>query len=370
MRPTLSNYLILTLFAIVYWAIAMGFFLLSRYIDLSLEPGIILKKGSELTVKDISLISLIVGLLLGIPYAGIEVTFDRILHPRISAGLAILIRTISYLILLIFTLSAMMEFVESIWAVDLPNERGWWRTNRLFWVFVAYFGIFSIFFSFLKVARERFGRRTLFGILLGRYSKPKEEDRIFMFLDLRSSTTIAEQIGSLSYSELIRDCFLDLDTIITKFDAEIYQYVGDEAVLSWKYNRGLWRNNCVALFFEFQKKLQHRSPYYQHKYGLLPEFKAGLHGGKLVIVEVGSVKKELAYHGDVINTTARIQDQCNRYGEDLLISENLLQYLNLGKEYKLKEIGNLVLKGKTEQLKLYAIREIKKSLNLNTGISL
>ena len=148
---------------------------------------------------------------------------------------------------------------------------------------------------------------------------------------------------------------------IISTSGEIYQYVGDEAVLTWKYHRGLRRNNCVTLFFEFQRILKYHSSYYREKYGLLPEFKAGLHGGKLVVVEVGSVKKDLAYHGDVINTAARIEGLCNQYGEDLLTSADLLQHLNLGAEYVVSKIGNLSLKGKKEPLDLFAINEDKKN---------
>ena len=360
MRQKLPSILQLTAFSLVYWSVVMCLFLLLRYMDLEGEPGITFKEDFEISIRDLSLYGITLGILIGIPYAIIEVIFDQILRPKISLGLSILIRTLSYLIMLIFSITFVMVIAEIQLGLNLPNEPGWWRSSSLFWVFVAYFGVFSIIFSFLKIGKERFGRGTFFGILLGRYTQPREEDRIFMFLDLRSSTSIAEKLGHLSYSAFIRDCFLDLNAILNKYDADIYQYVGDEAVLSWKNNKGVASNNCIALFFDFKRKLDSRTNYYQKQYGLLPEFKAGLHGGTLVVVEVGSVKKELAYHGDVINTTARIQDQCNQYGEDLLISEDLLRYLKIDNGYVPMEIGNLVLKGKTESLKLYAINETKK----------
>ena len=360
MRPAVSNFLKLTLFSIVFWSIVMCFFVLLRFLDLDNEPGITIEEGSLPSAGQLSIFGITMGILIGIPYALIEVLFDRILKPKIYLGLSILIRTFSYLILLVITLTLIMVIAEVKMDINLPNEPGWWRSNRVFWVFIAYFGVFSIVFSFLKIARERFGRGTFLRILVGKYAKPREENRIFMFLDLRSSTTIAEQIGNLSYSALLRDCFLDLNSIISKFDAEIYQYVGDEAVLSWKYNKGTRRNNCVALFFEFQRRLQHRSQYYLEKYGLVPEFKAGLHGGKLVVVEVGSVKKDLAYHGDVINTAARIQGQCNKFGENLLVSGDLLQEMKLGTEYLSNKLGELKLRGKSKEIDLFSIRKVVK----------
>jgi adenylate cyclase len=180
-----------------------------------------------------------------------------------------------------------------------------------------------------------------------------------MFLDLQASTTIAEQIGHYSYSELIQDCFYDLNRIVTKYEAEIYQYVGDEAVLSWKYKRGIKNNNCIKIFFHFQKRIKKRQQYYLSKYNLVPIFKAGLHGGELIVTEVGTVKKEIAYHGDVINTSARIQGECNKYNELLLCSNMLINDLSLATKYSPEFIGNIELKGKEEKFKISAIREIK-----------
>ena len=192
-------------------------------------------------------------------------------------------------------------------------------------------------------------------MLLGTYKKPKEEKRVFMFLDLKSSTTIAETLGHFKYSQLIQDSFYDLNDIVPTYSAEIYQYVGDEAVLSWPYHKGLANNNCVALFFAFQTILKSRNSYYMNKYGLVPEFKAGLHGGKLMVAEVGVVKKELAFHGDVINTSARIQSECNTYNVAVLISEALKEDLQADSKYAMKPIGSLLLKGKKKELNVFAI---------------
>lgn len=62
---------------------------------------------------------------------------------------------------------------------------------------------------------------------------PREEDRIFLFLDLNSSTVLAEELGHIRYSELSKCCLADLALSVKKYKATVYQYVGDEAVLSW-----------------------------------------------------------------------------------------------------------------------------------------
>ncbi|MGR3301112.1 MAG: hypothetical protein ACUZ8I_01275 [Candidatus Scalindua sp.] len=52
-----------------------------------------------------------------------------------------------------------------------------------------------------------------------------------MFLDLKSSTTIAEEIGHRRYFEFISDFIADVTTPILNNHGEIYQYVGDEIVI-------------------------------------------------------------------------------------------------------------------------------------------
>ena len=207
----------------------------------------------------------------------------------------------------------------------------------------------------MKIILDKFGKRQFFKILMGEYKKPKEEERIFMFLDLKSSTSIAEELGHLKYSQLIQDCFYDLNEVISAFDAEVYQYVGDEAVLSWSYKKGLANNNCIDLFFAFQRLLLSKSEFYQNKYNVLPEFKAGLHGGKLMVAEVGVVKKEIAYHGDVINTSARIQAECNKYEVPILISEELLGEIKNKTNLVSRFLGDVLLKGKKESVSIYTL---------------
>ena len=180
-----------------------------------------------------------------------------------------------------------------------------------------------------------------------------------MFLDLKASTTIAESIGHIRYSSLVQDFFRDLG-VVARYDAEVYQYVGDEAVLTWKLENGLRTANCLNAFFAFKAKLARRSEYYTTRYGLVPEFKAGLNAGKIVMAEVGEIKREIAYHGDTINTAARIQGACNEFGAELLISENLHQMIDWpsNPDLQASQIGDILLKGKTQAVKLYAVEKV------------
>ena len=206
---------------------------------------------------------------------------------------------------------------------------------------------------------DKYGPGVFGSFLLGKYFQPTREERIFMFLDLRSSTTIAERLGEVRYFNFIKDVFKDATSSIIYAKGEIYQYVGDEIIISWKMDNGIENANCINCFFEIQEALRKRKEYYKNTYDdIQPEFKAGLHYGHVMAGEIGVVKRDIAYSGDVLNTAARIQSKCNELGVNILFSKYLLDKLSL-KQNMLRpiRIGDMGLRGKQEKVVLYTANE-------------
>ena len=193
--------------------------------------------------------------------------------------------------------------------------------------------------------------------LTGFYHKPRQEMRIFMFLDMRSSTSIAERLGHTRYFELLNELFSDITDPILYSRGDIYQYVGDEISVSWSFRRGVGRQRCIRCFLDIRRKLRERAAHYQESYGLTPVFKAGFHYGPVTTGEVGLVKKERIYSGDVVNTAAHIQNQCNKHGVDNLISDDLVKVLRLPASYTLRGIGSTELKGRSQAIGLWTLEE-------------
>jgi adenylate cyclase len=187
------------------------------------------------------------------------------------------------------------------------------------------------------------------------YRNPIEVDRVFMFLDIKSSTTIAEQIGHIKFLSLVNDFFYDIVEPVRQTRGEIYKYVGDEAIITWKTKDAIKESNCIQCFFLIQEVIEKRRDYYLKKYGLVPEFKAGLHGGLSVTGELGYTKREIAYMGDVLNTTARIEEACKIYNEPILISENLMEQMIQQEKYKFTKVGKEKLRGKEQEMALFKL---------------
>ena len=155
----------------------------------------------------------------------------------------------------------------------------------------------------------------------------------------------------------MKDLFKDVTPGILEAKGEIYQYVGDEIVISWKNQVGTTKANCIQCYFNIQKILSNRAVYYQDKYqGEVPVFKAGLHSGHVMVGEIGVVKRDIAYSGDVLNTTARIQSKCNELGVNILLSKYLTEKLkSLPDASRLTPVGKLALRGKQQPVMLYTL---------------
>jgi len=221
--------------------------------------------------------------------------------------------------------------------------------------------ISSVLLSLIRQMRFMIGGKVLVNILIGKYHHPQKENMIFMFLDMKSSTTIAEKLGHVKFSELIQDCFYDLNEPVLKYNAQIYKYIGDEAILSWKLDR-ISKPYYLELFFHFDQKLRDRSSYYLEKYDTLPEFKAGINAGEVTTLEVGVIKKEIAHLSDVLNTAARIQGMCNAMSAKILVSDTIRNLPFNDKRFKFNFRETLQLRGKEKKVGIYEVLQSSSKL--------
>ena len=218
------------------------------------------------------------------------------------------------------------------------------------WYFIVILTIFLLDVS------EKYGSGTLKKLLLGKYHSPGKEERIFMFLDLKSSTTIAEKIGDERYFSMLRYFYQLANEVIINNRGEIYQYVGDEIVISWDKKTGLSNAQCLKCFYATRDSVMGKEAFFTEQFGVVPAFKAAVHTGIVATGEIGTVKKDIVYSGDVLNTTARIVALCNQYQETLLISDTLYEELKHATAYRFTYIDSPLLRGKQDPFAIYAVK--------------
>ena len=318
----------------------------------------------QLSAFDVRL-ALEVGGPVGLLVAGLEVhvfpqLFARVrLGARLGLGMLLYLAgfwLMLFLIRHIFTNAANSHLLASL---EAEGFRGWRslavRPDGVAFVrLLTGYGILSLFTSLLYQLSNKIGRPALLRLFLGRYHHPVAEQRIFLFVDVKGSTTLAEQLGNERYSQLIRDFFFDMGAPIVAHRGEIYQYVGDEVVVTWEWATGVRQGRCVRCFFAMQQAIDLRRDHYLRTYGVVPTFKAGLHGGPVMATQVGAIKTELVFHGDVLNTTARIEAQCNALGSRLLLSASLYEALPSLSDFRFQALGAFPLRGKAGTVALYS----------------
>ncbi len=216
-------------------------------------------------------------------------------------------------------------------------------------------GFFFLVIIFFIQLNKLLGPGVLLKFVGGHYHTPKIEQRVFMFLDLKSSTSIAENLGHYGYYSFLNDFIRDItDSVISRY-AQIYQYVGDEIVLTWKTKKGIENSNCLHVFYSIQDRIEQAKEHYLSKYQTVPEFKAGVHCGEVISAEIGDMKKDIVFNGDVLNTTSRIQGLCNQLGSPLLISSELSQLLPPTGNFQTQSMGSIELKGKAKPMELISV---------------
>jgi adenylate cyclase len=332
---------------IIAWTAALMIYMLVRGV------GTVDTDGVQISVTQGLLMSPLFGLFFGIVFGLAQMNFERLYNKRAPLNKLFLQRLLlSFTVMLSVTLIAYVIFLVILKVGDMSLVD--FLLNPPLFVFYGYVILVDGFIAIFRQISMMLGPGILKKLIKGEFYTPREEDRIFMFLDLKSSTKMAEQLGHFKYSLMIQDCFDDL-AVVTNTEAEIYQYVGDEAVLTWPSRQGLKNHNCINAFYHFKARIDAREAHYLSTYGHKPFFKAGLNIGKVTVAEVGKTKKEIAYHGDTINTAARIQGKCNDFDCELLISESLKNALNGHEGFSVNHIGDIPLKGKAEHVAIYTV---------------
>jgi adenylate cyclase len=199
------------------------------------------------------------------------------------------------------------------------------------------------------------GANVLGYFVAGVYHRPKAEERIFLFLDLEGSTQLAERLGSARYFELLRHFVDDLTEPVLETEGEIYQYAGDEVVVTWTTRVGVRAANCVRCFFGIRSAVTRHAARYERDFGVVPRFRGGLHGGTVTAGELGDLRQQIVFVGDILNTAARLEEYAKRAGLDLVASGALLEWLALPPGVEATRCGELALRGKDAPVTAYSL---------------
>ena len=253
------------------------------------------------------------------------------------------IKTLVYLAVILFGL----KLGSSLFPV--PGELGLRPQDILFSLAM------SFAFAFTYSISRLLGQNVLLNFITGRYYWPRLEEQILLFLDMEGSTGLAERLGPLAFHRLLNQFVTDLTAPIVAARGEIYGYVGDELIATWRLDQGVPQGRCITACFDALDTIARGASEYRRDFGAAVNFRAGLHCGPVVTGEMGSVKTEIVFLGDAVNTAARIQEFCRVTGDRVLASADLVDRLELPSGVAKRSLGDLRLRGKGAEVALYAL---------------
>ncbi len=217
------------------------------------------------------------------------------------------------------------------------------------------FFLIAVFIEFTLQMNRLIGHNVLWYFLAGTYHRPKEEERIFMFLDLRDSTTMAEQMGGRAYYDLLELFVNALTEPVLATSGEIHEYVGDEVVITWKMKVGLRNGNCLRCFFLIEDALNEMAGEFERRFSRQPRFRAGMHGGAVIAGELGDIKRDIVFVGDIMNTSARLEEYAKKNNRKFVVSEAVIDQIALPGKLTTVHIGDHQPRGKSDTVKLYEV---------------
>jgi adenylate cyclase len=213
----------------------------------------------------------------------------------------------------------------------------------------------TLIFVIVLQAGRLVGRRTFRNLMLGRYRRPRAERRYFLFADVIGSTAIAEKLGPLQAHRFLAAVISATAEPVAACGGEIYQYVGDEIVVTWTEDEGRPDARALRCYFLMAAALEAEAGRFVKEFGAAPGLRGALHLGEVIAGEVGELRRAIVFHGDVMNTTARLEQATRDAGVPFIASAAALDSLERPGDLAYRDLGELALRGRKEPMRAWSV---------------
>ncbi|MEK9634126.1 MAG: adenylate/guanylate cyclase domain-containing protein, partial [Opitutae bacterium] len=177
-----------------------------------------------------------------------------------------------------------------------------------------------------------------------------------LFSDVRSFTTITEELGAQGTVKLLNDYFTIMVDCITDEGGMLDKFIGDAMMCIFgtpvphdddpdRAVRAAIRMMTDLKVFNDKRSTEGKMPI---DHGM------GINTDSIVSGNIGSPKRmDYTVIGDGVNLAARIESACKQYGAHILISE--FTYNAVKATYRTRQVDYVIVKGKTEPVGVYEV---------------
>ncbi|MEG4519934.1 MULTISPECIES: adenylate/guanylate cyclase domain-containing protein [unclassified Microcoleus] len=208
------------------------------------------------------------------------------------------------------------------------------------------------------------GKQSMVDFQLGDHVS---KEMAIMFSDMRSFTTMAEQMTPQENFDFINNYLQQISPVIRKHNGFIVKYIGDGVMAVFPDGVDDAIGAGIVKLEQLQKYNQSRKIN-----GDIPlKIGIGIHVGDTMVGIIGDANRMQADAlSDHVNLTARLEGLTKYYGVSLLISGDVVQRLSQPEKYHIRFLDRAIVKGRQEAISVCEVLDVEvepvRSLKIQT----
>jgi class 3 adenylate cyclase len=194
-------------------------------------------------------------------------------------------------------------------------------------------------------------------------SDSERKEIAILFSDIRSFTTISEGHQPDQITKMLNCYFSQWDESVIQYNGVIDKYIGDAImVLFGIKDKSNACTNAVACGIDMLKKMEHlKKELKRMNLPVIEDIGIGINFGNIIIGDIGSQsRKNYTVIGDNVNIASRLESLCKIQQVPLIISESSYTRLNLNFKKYFEYLGETHLKGKSDKVKIFGLKDRSK----------
>ena len=176
------------------------------------------------------------------------------------------------------------------------------------------------------------------------------QEMTILFSDIRSYTTLAEQMTPDENFRFVNAYASRMGPIIQQHQGFVNQFLGDGIMAIFQHGAQDALQAAIGMQHELEAYNQVR-----HAKGRIPlQVGMGFHTGPLIMGIIGDAQRnDAATISDAVNTAARMESLTKQMGANILLSEQSKNQLQTPEAFHLRYLGRVQVKGRQQFIGVY-----------------
>ncbi len=242
--------------------------------------------------------------------------------------------------------------------------------------------ITNVLYKFILEQRDKHFLKNTFGTyispeLIDRMYEEKQEPKLggdagvhtAFFTDIQSFSSFSEKLSAKEVVELLNEYLTAMTNILLDNKGTLDKYIGDAIVAFYGAPVPVENHEYMACLtaVHMQLGLDELRKKWQSEGDRWPEIvhnmqnRIGIATGDMVTGNMGSaMRMNYTMMGDIVNTAARLESGAKQYGIYIQVAEDT--YLAAKDGFEWRDLDYVIVKGKTEPVRVYELMSIKENL--------